>query len=200
VSVGPAGPACARRRQPASPPASPPTATTRQSTGPRYPPSYRIALHRFPPPRFRLHRLSAACPPACRRPCPLLFSLGREALTLPPWASRTSAQTSSAPAAAVSAPTPKHPHPRPHRPLTRLPGRSKDSIYDPVLADSEREAVADLLGFLENVPPQPPSAPCSLPSTPRSTLRAPRFTLPANAADPHSAPRPTSSRASPSTH
>jgi hypothetical protein len=33
------------------------------------------------------------------------------------------------------------------------PGRSKDSIYDPVLADSEREAVADLLGFLENVPP-----------------------------------------------
>ena len=32
-------------------------------------------------------------------------------------------------------------------------GRSKDSIYDPVLADSEREAVADLLGFLENVPP-----------------------------------------------
>jgi vacuolar protein 8 len=30
--------------------------------------------------------------------------------------------------------------------------RSRDSIYDPVLADSEREAVADLLGFLENVP------------------------------------------------
>ncbi|KAF2806558.1 ARM repeat-containing protein [Mytilinidion resinicola] len=29
-------------------------------------------------------------------------------------------------------------------------GRSKDSLYDPVLADSEREAVADLLGFLEN--------------------------------------------------
>ncbi|EAT82338.2 hypothetical protein SNOG_10003 [Parastagonospora nodorum SN15] len=29
-------------------------------------------------------------------------------------------------------------------------GRSRDSIYDPVLADSEREAVADLLGFLEN--------------------------------------------------
>ncbi|EDU48702.1 vacuolar protein 8 [Pyrenophora tritici-repentis Pt-1C-BFP] len=28
--------------------------------------------------------------------------------------------------------------------------RSRDSIYDPVLADSEREAVADLLGFLEN--------------------------------------------------
>lgn len=37
--------------------------------------------------------------------------------------------------------------------LTRVcTGRSKDSIYDPVLADSEREAVADLLGFLENVP------------------------------------------------
>ena len=33
-------------------------------------------------------------------------------------------------------------------------GRSKDSLYDPVLADSEREAVADLLGFLENVWPQ----------------------------------------------
>ncbi|KAH9871456.1 Vacuolar protein 8 [Plenodomus lingam] len=29
-------------------------------------------------------------------------------------------------------------------------GRSRDSLYDPVLADSEREAVADLLGFLEN--------------------------------------------------
>jgi hypothetical protein len=53
--------------QPASPPASPPTATTRQSTGPRYPPSYRIALHRFPPPRFRLHRLPA-CPPAADGP------------------------------------------------------------------------------------------------------------------------------------
>jgi vacuolar protein 8 len=35
-------------------------------------------------------------------------------------------------------------------------GRSRDSIYDPVLADSEREAVADLLGFLENVH-NPPS-------------------------------------------
>lgn len=30
-------------------------------------------------------------------------------------------------------------------------GRSKDGLYDPVLADSEREAVADLLGYLENV-------------------------------------------------
>jgi vacuolar protein 8 len=40
-------------------------------------------------------------------------------------------------------------------------GRSKDSIYDPVLADSEREAVADLLGFLENVPrPLPPLHGC----------------------------------------
>ncbi|EOD45154.1 ARM repeat-containing protein [Neofusicoccum parvum] len=29
-------------------------------------------------------------------------------------------------------------------------GRSKDGLYDPVLADSEREAVADLLGYLEN--------------------------------------------------
>jgi hypothetical protein len=133
--------------------------------------SHRIAslpTATLPPP-------SPACLPACRRrPCPLLLSLGREALTLPPWASRTSAQTSSAPAAAVSAPSPQT---RPHRQLTRLPGRSKDSIYDPVLADSEREAVADLLGFLENVPPQPPSAPCSLPSTPRSALHAPRSTL-----------------------
>ncbi|KAK8157205.1 armadillo-type protein [Phyllosticta citrichinensis] len=29
-------------------------------------------------------------------------------------------------------------------------GRSKDGLYDPVLADSEREAVAELLGYLEN--------------------------------------------------
>ncbi|OAA57187.1 Armadillo-like helical [Cordyceps fumosorosea ARSEF 2679] len=29
-------------------------------------------------------------------------------------------------------------------------GRSRDSLYEPVLADSEREAVADLLQFLEN--------------------------------------------------
>ncbi|KAF2838070.1 ARM repeat-containing protein [Patellaria atrata CBS 101060] len=29
-------------------------------------------------------------------------------------------------------------------------GSSKDGLYDPVLADSEREAVADLLGYLEN--------------------------------------------------
>jgi len=45
------------------------------------------------------------------------------------------------------------------RPLSQLASsltrstvaRSRDSLYDPVLADSEREAVADLLGFLENV-------------------------------------------------
>ncbi|KAF2416271.1 ARM repeat-containing protein [Tothia fuscella] len=29
-------------------------------------------------------------------------------------------------------------------------GRSKDSLYEPVLADSEREAVSELLGYLEN--------------------------------------------------
>ncbi|KAI9780089.1 MAG: Vacuolar protein 8 [Candelina submexicana] len=29
-------------------------------------------------------------------------------------------------------------------------GRSKDALYEPVLADSEREAVADLLQYLEN--------------------------------------------------
>lgn len=33
----------------------------------------------------------------------------------------------------------------------RVLGRSKDSLYDPILADSEREAVSDLLGYLENV-------------------------------------------------
>jgi hypothetical protein len=31
------------------------------------------------------------------------------------------------------------------------PGRPKDSLYEPALADSEREAVADLLQYLENV-------------------------------------------------
>ena len=30
-------------------------------------------------------------------------------------------------------------------------GRTKDSLYEPALADSEREAVADLLAYLENV-------------------------------------------------
>lgn len=31
------------------------------------------------------------------------------------------------------------------------PGRSRDGLYEPALADSEREAVSDLLGYLENV-------------------------------------------------
>lgn len=31
------------------------------------------------------------------------------------------------------------------------PGRTKDGLYEPALADSEREAVADLLQYLENV-------------------------------------------------
>ena len=30
-------------------------------------------------------------------------------------------------------------------------GRSRDGLYEPVLAESEREAVADLLQYLENV-------------------------------------------------
>ncbi|MBE3046421.1 hypothetical protein IMZ48_28595 [Candidatus Bathyarchaeota archaeon] len=30
-------------------------------------------------------------------------------------------------------------------------GRSRDGLYEPVLADIEREAVADLLQYLENV-------------------------------------------------
>ncbi len=30
-------------------------------------------------------------------------------------------------------------------------GRPKDNLYEPALADSEREAVADLLQYLENV-------------------------------------------------
>jgi hypothetical protein len=35
-------------------------------------------------------------------------------------------------------------------------GQSMEGLYDPVLEDSEREAVADLLGYLENVHlPQP---------------------------------------------
>jgi hypothetical protein len=70
---------------------------------------------------------------------------------LPSWASLAYAQSSSPPAAAVSLPTRT-----PLRELASdisLTARSKDSIYDPVLADSEREAVADLLGFLENVHP-----------------------------------------------
>lgn len=30
-------------------------------------------------------------------------------------------------------------------------GQNRDGLYEPVLADSEREAVADLLQYLENV-------------------------------------------------
>lgn len=30
-------------------------------------------------------------------------------------------------------------------------GRSRDNLYEPQLADSEREAVSDLLAYLENV-------------------------------------------------
>lgn len=30
-------------------------------------------------------------------------------------------------------------------------GQDRDALYEPVLADSEREAVADLLQYLENV-------------------------------------------------
>jgi len=36
-----------------------------------------------------------------------------------------------------------------------LPARSRDGLYDTALAESEREAVAELLGYLENVPTQP---------------------------------------------
>lgn len=32
-----------------------------------------------------------------------------------------------------------------------ITGRPKDGLYEPALADSEREAVADLLQYLENV-------------------------------------------------
>lgn len=35
--------------------------------------------------------------------------------------------------------------------LTTMLGRSKDGLYETQLADSEREAVADLLQYLENV-------------------------------------------------
>jgi hypothetical protein len=35
--------------------------------------------------------------------------------------------------------------------LTTTLGRSKDGLYETQLADSEREAVADLLQYLENV-------------------------------------------------
>ena len=40
--------------------------------------------------------------------------------------------------------------------LTSLLARSKDGLYEPALADSEREAVADLLQYLENVRASPP--------------------------------------------
>jgi vacuolar protein 8 len=36
-------------------------------------------------------------------------------------------------------------------PSRAILGRSRDGLYEPVLADSEREAVADLLQYLENV-------------------------------------------------
>ena len=32
-------------------------------------------------------------------------------------------------------------------------GRPRDGLYEPALADTEREAVADLLQYLENVGP-----------------------------------------------
>lgn len=35
--------------------------------------------------------------------------------------------------------------------LINYVGKSRDGLYEPVLAESEREAVADLLQFLENV-------------------------------------------------
>jgi hypothetical protein len=35
-------------------------------------------------------------------------------------------------------------------------GKSRDGLYEPVLAESEREAVADLLQYLENVPATSP--------------------------------------------
>jgi len=35
--------------------------------------------------------------------------------------------------------------------LTLRAGRQKDGLYEPALAESEREAVAELLAYLENV-------------------------------------------------
>lgn len=35
--------------------------------------------------------------------------------------------------------------------LAPIKGRSRDGLYEPILADNEREAVADLLQYLENV-------------------------------------------------
>ncbi len=44
-------------------------------------------------------------------------------------------------------------------------GRSREEVHEPVLADREREAVADLLQFLENVrwPPTSYFLPMSMP-------------------------------------
>lgn len=43
-----------------------------------------------------------------------------------------------------------------------LAGRPRDGLYEPALADTEREAVADLLQYLENVclAPPVPAASC----------------------------------------
>ena len=35
--------------------------------------------------------------------------------------------------------------------MSTFSARSRDGLYEPALADSEREAVADLLQYLENV-------------------------------------------------
>jgi vacuolar protein 8 len=40
----------------------------------------------------------------------------------------------------------------------KSPGKSHDGLYEPVLAESEREAVADLLQYLENVRPPSPTS------------------------------------------
>lgn len=45
--------------------------------------------------------------------------------------------------------------------LGPIGARSRDGIYETTLADNEREAVSDLLGYLENVRPS-----LSLPSLP----------------------------------
>ncbi len=50
-----------------------------------------------------------------------------------------------------------------------MPGRLKEGLYEPALADSEREAVADLLGYLENVRASP-CASTGQASRPRSQM------------------------------
>lgn len=35
--------------------------------------------------------------------------------------------------------------------MLTIKGRQKDGLYEPALAESEREAVAELLAYLENV-------------------------------------------------